>query len=242
MKNYISILAFAFVTIACSSPPEHRGINLGKQNAAITLAAGNNNDLAIASARGNTTTMLRLTADAAGSTLTGMDASTVADGDLFLLRNEAAAGILTITNADALSLLANRFVLANASSYILPPKSGALVEYDSALGWTMPLAVSGQPTFTGKIKSNGTGIPVLSGCGTTPTIVAGSTDFAGKLTTGSAATTCTITFSSTWGTAPSCILTPEGGATHPTYTTSATAITVTVDIASTVYNYVCVGR
>lgn len=82
--------------------------------------------------------------------------------------------------------------------------------------------------------------PVLSGCGTTPTIV--GNDVVGKLTTGSAATTCTITFSQAYIVAPACFLQTQGSATQPTYTTSTTAITVTVDIASTVYNYFCASQ
>lgn len=84
-------------------------------------------------------------------------------------------------------------------------------------------------------------LPVLSSCGTSPALATGSNDFVGRLTTGSGATTCTITFGTTYGAAPSCHLSAEGTATQPTYTTSATAITVSVDIASTVYNYLCVG-
>lgn len=79
--------------------------------------------------------------------------------------------------------------------------------------------------------------PVLSGCGTTPSVV--GNDAAGKITTGSAATTCTATFALAYAVAPACIVAPQGNATYPTYTTSTTAIVFSVDIASTVYNYVC---
>lgn len=81
--------------------------------------------------------------------------------------------------------------------------------------------------------------PVLSGCGTTPSIT--GSDFSFKLTTGSAATTCTITFAAAFLTAPQCFLQANGGATQPTFTTSTTALTVTVDIASTVYSGLCVS-
>lgn len=82
--------------------------------------------------------------------------------------------------------------------------------------------------------------PVLSTCGTSPSIV--GNDVVGKVTTGSAATTCTITFSQAYIVAPACFLQTQGSATQPTYTTSITAITVTVDIASTVYNYFCASQ
>lgn len=82
--------------------------------------------------------------------------------------------------------------------------------------------------------------PVLTGCGTSPSIV--GNDVVGKFTTGSAATTCTLTFSQAFIVAPACFLQTQGSATQPTYTTSTTAITVTVDIASTVYNYFCASQ
>lgn len=94
--------------------------------------------------------------------------------------------------------------------------------------------------FPNKILSTRTTTPVLSSCGTSPSIL--GNDTVGKLTTGSAATTCTITFSVAYNVAPACILQTQGAATQPTYTTSTTAITVTVDIASTVYNYICLSQ
>lgn len=95
--------------------------------------------------------------------------------------------------------------------------------------------------FPNKILAKSTtAVPVLSGCGTSPSIL--GNDTVGKVTTGSAATTCTITFSAAYWVAPACFLQTQGGATQPTFTTSTTAITVTVDIASTVYNYLCVSQ
>lgn len=82
-----------------------------------------------------------------------------------------------------------------------------------------------------------TNSPVLTSCGTAPSII--GNDTTGKITTGSAATTCTITFETAFAIAPACLVQAQGGATQPTYTTSTTAITMTVDIASTVYNYFC---
>lgn len=81
--------------------------------------------------------------------------------------------------------------------------------------------------------------PVLSTCGTAPSFT--GTDNALRLTTGSAATTCTITFGVPFVVAPACVITPEGAAVQPTYTSSITAIAMTVDVASTVYNIICMG-
>lgn len=81
--------------------------------------------------------------------------------------------------------------------------------------------------------------PVLTSCGTAPSFT--GTDTALRLTTGSAATTCTVTFGVPFVVAPACVITPEGAAVQPTYTASITAIAMTVDVASTVYNIICMG-
>lgn len=96
--------------------------------------------------------------------------------------------------------------------------------------------------FPGHINSiaRGTGlIPVLSTCGTAPSFT--GTDTALRLTTGSAATTCTVTFGVPYVAIPACVITPQGAAVQPTYTVSITAISMTVDVASTVYNIICMG-
>jgi hypothetical protein len=81
--------------------------------------------------------------------------------------------------------------------------------------------------------------PTLTTCGSTPSPSISGSDIAGKYTTGGTATTCTITFAKTYTNAPACLIHTEGNATQPTYTVSATAMTVTVDVAQTVYDYEC---
>lgn len=95
--------------------------------------------------------------------------------------------------------------------------------------------------FPKKILSTSTIAPALTSCGTTPSAVTGN-DTVGKFTTGSAATTCTLTFNVAYNVAPACALIPQGNLNFPTYTTSTTAITVTVDVASTAYAYICISQ
>lgn len=95
-------------------------------------------------------------------------------------------------------------------------------------------------TIQNKLVSNGN-VPVLSSCGTGPTVLTGSTDTAGTFTIGSGATACTITFTSAFPVAPTCIV-QASAQPVPTYTTSTTAISLTVGVASTTYNYICVGH
>ena len=94
-------------------------------------------------------------------------------------------------------------------------------------------------TATGHISTVGATVPVLSSCGGGSPTIHGS-DIAGRLTTGTTATTCTLTFGATYTNPPACIVTAEGTATEPTYTNSATTIVMSVDIASTTYDYQCI--
>lgn len=84
--------------------------------------------------------------------------------------------------------------------------------------------------------------PVLSSCGTSPALTAGSTDSSGKFTTGSGGTTCTVTFARAFTNAPFCVVSSQTVAGLPAYSVSATAITFTTTVASTAYNYVCRGQ
>lgn len=95
--------------------------------------------------------------------------------------------------------------------------------------------------FPNKILAKSTAnTPAITSCGTGPTIT--GNDTVGKYTTGTVTTTCTLTFNVAYNVAPACIIQTQGAATQPTFTTSTTAITVTVDIASTVYNYICMSQ
>ena len=90
----------------------------------------------------------------------------------------------------------------------------------------------------GHAKGIGGTAPTLTSCGTGSPTVTG-TDVAGKFTTGGTATACTMTFASTYTNPPACSVVVEGASTQPTFTISATAITFSVDIASTTYEYMC---
>lgn len=94
---------------------------------------------------------------------------------------------------------------------------------------------------SGHILANGTS-PTLSSCGATPSPTIAGSDIGGRFTTGGTATTCTITFATAFGTQAFCIVYPEGAATQPVYTVSASAITMTTSIATTTYDYICTGQ
>lgn len=97
--------------------------------------------------------------------------------------------------------------------------------------------------IVGKVFSQGSA-PVISACGTSPALAAGSTDVAGKVTVGtSASAACTITFSAAWTVAPFCIVqNATTGAPANVYAVSTTAITLSSVLAdSTVLFYHCIG-
>jgi hypothetical protein len=90
------------------------------------------------------------------------------------------------------------------------------------IGTTSPASTL---TVKGHIGTDGA-IPTLSSCGTSPSIVSGSTDTAGELTEGTVATGCTITFASAYARAPFAVVTDQAGLVF-SYTISASAITIT---------------
>lgn len=79
--------------------------------------------------------------------------------------------------------------------------------------------------------------PVLTSCGSG--VITGSDTMGVLSPAGVATTTCTLTFTQAYLTAPGCVFAPMGSSTWPTYTTSTTAITVTTLIASVKYAYQC---
>lgn len=76
-----------------------------------------------------------------------------------------------------------------------------------------------------------------SSCGSGATTV--GNHGTGRFTIGSGATACTLTFAENYGATPTCLITPVGFSTQPTYSVSSTAITVSTGIASSTYAYKC---
>jgi hypothetical protein len=100
--------------------------------------------------------------------------------------------------------------------------------------------IDGNATFSGPsahVSTVGATAPTLTSCGSSSSIH--GSDIAGRFTTGTGATTCTLTFGATYTNPPACIVEAEGVSTEPTFANSATAITMSVDIASTTYDYMC---
>jgi hypothetical protein len=184
----------------------------------------------------------------------------------FLIVINAGVGTVTIGNEAAGSTAANRIWAQNDSNLTLAgnstdPNTGALLWYSASasrwlviaanqVNWNSVMTMAGGVNITGgsllisgtssHVLAIGGTAPTLSSCGTgTPSIT--GTDVAGKFTTGTVGTSCTLTFGSTYTNPPSCFVQPEGTATQPTWSNNATAITITVDIAATTYDYGCIS-
>lgn len=90
-------------------------------------------------------------------------------------------------------------------------------------------------------------VPTTSSCGTSPAVDAGSSSHAGKITFGSATTTCTLTFASAFANNAFCTVTPgaqpAASANIPYISAqSKTAFTIAGGTASAVYYYTCGGN
>jgi len=140
--------------------------------------------------------------------------------------NSPATNVLTAP--DAVSGVSNGSIIAIAGG----AKSSTGTDGDQQLG------VTGQ---AGNTITAGTA-PTLSACGTTPSISGSPT--AGKITIGTGVTTsCTVTFVKAHTNAPACVVVGDNAAVIYNATTSTTAMTIisSLDMASDVLSYICLG-
>ena len=150
-------LAYAFLALAAcaqldTSEVALESLNFPNPSAVNNLAAGNNNDYAIS----GVFTVIDLNANAAGSTLTGVDRTAYVDGDAFMLRNHSAALSVTIANQSASSLANNRFILPFSQDVTLQPRQSMwFYRNDNAGGfapvaWSPSLVVTSTNTAPGR--------------------------------------------------------------------------------------------
>lgn len=133
MKKTLLIAVAALAATAChpdDAGKRHGAIFTGPQATAITLTAGNNVNLPLQQANVSPGTMIRLTPNAAGSTITGLSLPQAQDGDLFVLRNESLTANITLTNQDGTSLATNQFLLTGSAPVVIPPLSSIWIERD----------------------------------------------------------------------------------------------------------------
>jgi hypothetical protein len=146
----------------------------------------------------------------------------------------SAAGVLGIVNGTAPTTSPADKVQLWAEDYVAG---------DSRLNIMSEVNATDKLTLgAGRIVTTGAD-PVISSCGTTPSII--GSDMAGKVTIGSGVTTsCTVTFAKAYTTnAPACTIAGDNSAVTYAATTTTDALTITssADMASDVISYICVG-
>lgn len=110
-----------------------------------------------------------------------------------------------------------------------------------ALAFSAGLSFAVYQASVDGIGLGSTTAPVLTSCGTSPTIV--GNDMAGTVTMGTTATGCVITFASAKSSAPHCVVTwIATPLASQSYATSTTAITTTqTSTSNNVLKYICMG-
>lgn len=121
--------------------------------ASVTLGAGTTNDLAVAA----TVSVLQITPNAAGSTLTSIAAGV--SGRQIEIFNVSASSSLTLTH-DTGGTAANRFLLPNSQNLIVPPNSSVIIWYSTASSrWRIAAAAGAtQTVFQGTFDTVGAAV------------------------------------------------------------------------------------
>lgn len=137
----------------------------------------------------------------------------------------ATPGRLDNTSIGVTTAAPGNFTTLSATS--APSGAGvtALFASPPAIGGTAPAAIAGT-TITGANYFGSGTAPVPTGTGS-PTIAAGSTDFAGEVTAGATATSVIITFAVAKTNAPFCVVGSQTQLAAFAYTISTSAITIT---------------
>ncbi|HYM32300.1 MAG TPA: hypothetical protein VEU47_13425 [Candidatus Cybelea sp.] len=132
-------------------------------------------------------------------------------------------------------MIKNLLATAAIAGLLVSPALAANLELDGNL------VVGGTLTAPGHVITGATP-PVLTSCGTSPTIVGSDTD--GLITMGTTATGCIITFASPYVSAPFCVVTWQATPlASQSYTVTNTAITtVQTSTSNNKLNYHCVAQ
>lgn len=190
---------------------------------------------------GNGTSAVGITAAGTnGQVLLGVTAGNPAFGTVSQDCAITNAGVLTCTKTNNVSFGTAATVNTGTSGATIPLLNGANV-FSGATN-----------SFSGQIITSA-GLPTIASgaCGTTTNgaVVAGSTNQAGNITIGAAATTvCTVSFSATLASAPkSCVIQPANAAAAAVGTTIAYVSSITTAqfvitgsaLANANYSYIC---
>lgn len=105
-------------------------------------------------------------------------------------------------------------------------------------------ATPGSVVIVGQLNAGlgGNASPVVTSCGTSPSLTTNSNDTTGSINVGSGATNCVLTFAHAWSQIPHCFVNDQNTSVpvHITSTTSAIVFIGTLG-AGNVLDYFCVG-
>jgi hypothetical protein len=179
-----------------------------------------------------------------GGTISG-----TAYGDLSFLTNTSTGtvtGGFVVHNATYSNANTTAGSVAAFVGYECDPKTGTGSTATSArcIYNTDPLQAI---TTEGHLAFRHATQPVLSGCGTSPSLDTFGSDMTGTITEGASATGCTVTFAvsfavngNTW--APHCVISSPNGSALTSYSVTTSALTIVNSSSSgNQYTYACFG-
>jgi len=127
---------------------------------------------------------------------------------------------------------------------VVNSQSGTFQDNGSATFQGATLTIGLGATANTNLVEKHLAAPAATSCGTGPSVTGGNLAF--TVTTGSAATGCTLTFAGSGfpTNAPTCTVTARAGTNQAglTFTTSTTALTMSAAAASAIYDVVCIGH
>lgn len=170
-------------------------------------------------------TILILTQSAGTGSARGMALGTTGAADLNL----------RTTNTDRWTI--------NSTGHFFPPTDNTLDI--GATGATRPRSVYvATDASAPKFRARGGTTPTMGACGTSPSVAGNDSGMLITVGTGGVATSCAVTFSSTWTTAPVCVAQNSADRVAYSMATTATTLTITATAAftaSTLFHVICMG-
>lgn len=158
----------------------------------------------------------------------------VGTGTLRSIRHVAATHVFMVGALDKLTLAAAEMQFATDNTYDI----GRVATF-------RPRSVfAGTTVQAPKLVSNGTAA-VIGACGTSPSVSGSDSAMQITVGTGGAATSCAVTFSSTYTTPPVCVAQNNTDRVAYSMVTTATTATITATAAFTagsIFHLICIGR
>jgi hypothetical protein len=153
----------------------------------------------------------------------------------------AATGTsLTLSTPLAVTQGGTGVTTATGSGSIVLSVSPTLVTPNIGVATGTSISVASFST-SGHIASTQGSLPIVTACGTGAAVTAGSTDMRGSVTTGTAATSCTIAFTTAFGAAPFCNVSANSALAIGIIPTAGSFTTNMGALTGGVITWTCIG-